>query len=293
MYIVTHTDLDGVSCGILLSHHYSSKIEDVFYCNYGEVNEVLMNLPSNSDIYITDISCNKDTLEALLDKGSTVTIIDHHKTAEWLLDMEHPNLTVVLDTSMSATKLVYVYIRGNLYHPDYHGYVDAVNSHDLWLEDRGVFGDALSQLLGILGRERFIDRFKNNPSLVFSSTEMLLLEINYEKVTNACDTAAARQVIRKDANGNTYSIIYTPKFTSEVGNYICSNYDVDYVCLIHMDIRPNPEAKLGVVSLRSASKVDVSSIAQAHKGGGHPNAAGFNLENWDPTFFGIDLRVNI
>ena len=88
--------------------------------------------------------------------------------------------------------------------------------------------------------------------------------------------------------------MYAQSYISEIGNAILNAIpELAYVAIIGLHIRPMPNSKLGTVSLRSANKVDVSEIAQLHKGGGHPNAAGFILENWDPKYFNEDLRVNI
>ena len=112
--------------------------------------------------------------------------------------------------------------------------------------------------------------------------------------TDILDKAVKRVVVLTDSKGYTYGVVYAQSYISEIGNAILNAMPkLAYVAIIGLHIRPTPDNKLGVVSLRSASKVDVSEIAQLHKGGGHPNAAGFILENWDPKYFNEDLRVNI
>lgn len=291
-YNVTHTDLDGISCGILLKK-LDSNIETI-YANYGDVDNTLLALQQPANIYISDISCSKSTLMELLDKGNKVVVLDHHKTALWLNDISHPNLYCKVDTSKSGTKLCYEYVNNHgVDVTSYHDYVEAVNSHDLWLRDNDA-SDTLAMLFSLLGRDAFIDRYTENPDITVTPQEQLLLDVEIRRRTDIIEKAIKRVVVLTDSKGYTYGVVYAQSYISEIGNAILNAIpELAYVAIIGLHIRPTPDNKLGVVSLRSANKVDVSEIAHLHKGGGHPNAAGFILENWDPKYFNEDLRVNI
>lgn len=292
IYNVTHTDLDGISCGILLKK-MDSNIETI-YANYGDIDSTLLALQQPASIYITDISCGEQTLMELLDNGNKVIILDHHKTALWLNSISHPNLYCNIDTSRSGTKLCYDYVNNHgVDVTAFYDYVEAVNSHDLWLRNNEA-SDKLALLFSLLGRDAFIDRYTKNPDITVTPQEQLLLDVEIRRRTDIIDKAIKRVVILTDIRGYTYGVVYAQGYISEIGNAILNAMpELAYVAIIGLHIRPTPNSKLGTVSLRSANKVDVSEIAQLHKGGGHPNAAGFILENWDPKYFNEDLRVNI
>lgn len=291
-YNVTHTDLDGISCGIILKK-LGSNIETI-YVNYGDVDSALLALQQPANIYISDISCGEQTLMELLDNGNRVIILDHHKTALWINSISHPNLYCNIDTSKSGTKLCYEYVNDHgVDVTAFYDYVEAVNSHDLWLRNNEA-SDTLALLFSLLGRDAFIDRYSKDPSITVTPQEQLLLDVEIRRRTDIIDKALKRVVILTDSKGYTYGVVYAQSYISEIGNAILKAIpELAYVAIIGLHIRPTPNSKLGTVSLRSASKVDVSEIAQLHKGGGHPNAAGFILEDWDPKYFNEDLRVNI
>lgn len=64
-------------------------------------------------------------------------------------------------------------------------------------------------------------------------------------------------------------------FTSDVGHYLNTTYGALAVMWFY-----HPALNQIIFSLRSQGSVDVSTLAQLHGGGGHPDAAGFQL-SWD------------
>src|SRR5574340_1199463 len=88
----THTDLDGVGCGILAEREYGDNVE-IEYCDYDNINEKVLDYINTSTapvdlILITDISVNEDVAERLEFihhwGGVKIKLIDHHGTATWL-----------------------------------------------------------------------------------------------------------------------------------------------------------------------------------------------------------------
>lgn len=64
------------------------------------------------DVYIVDFSYHRGVLKALCQKAGTVTVIDHHITAEKELaglELEHANLRVVFDMEKSGAVLAWEY----------------------------------------------------------------------------------------------------------------------------------------------------------------------------------------
>lgn len=81
--------------------------------------------------------------------------------------------------------------------------------------------------------------------------------------------AICRHAQTAEFNGHTVPIVNTPVLISEVGNQLCQGQPFVVLWFTRGDGRR-------VVSLRSdANGLDVSKIAAAQGGGGHPHAAGF------------------
>ena len=72
-------------------------------------------------------------------------------------------------------------------------------------------------------------------------------------------------------NYNICIVNCSSELTSDLGNIISSNDNVDFAVLWKYN-HPKEEY---YISLRTNNKVDVSIIAKEYGGGGHKNAAGF------------------
>ncbi len=105
--VITHTDLDGVSCGVLFKHFISQSQEDdwdvdTIYCGYNTIAKNVKNAVEQMKIdselkylFITDISFSQNSgVHELLQEihesfpDKTIKLIDHHSTALWLNDYE-------------------------------------------------------------------------------------------------------------------------------------------------------------------------------------------------------------
>lgn len=290
--IVTHNDLDGYGCGIILS-----KLEDdtykTYHCGYGEVDKILLEQEHPARFLISDICPSADTLLRVLEEGSEVVIIDHHATSLWVKDVDHPKLTAVVDITKSATKLCWLYVQQQGVNVlRYHKFVEAVNSHDLWLGDNPD-SKVLEFLFKGMSRSDFEARFLSNFSLELSEEERIIVRLKEEEESQAIMQALLSAAKGVDADLHTFSIVLVNNFINEIAETLLDKGGSDYIILVNPFIRPNPNTKLGVVSLRSRGDMDVSTIAHKFKGGGHKNAAGFFLQNWDTSFFGVDPRINM
>lgn len=82
--LFSHTDLDGIGCGILAKLAFGKDV-DISYCDYDNIDSSVKEyLETEQDdtipIYITDIRVNEETAE-LLNKRGNVQLLDHHPTA--------------------------------------------------------------------------------------------------------------------------------------------------------------------------------------------------------------------
>ena len=83
IFIVTHTDMDGIVAGSLIADHFKTK--NVIMANYGKGGELgfdYKEIPKGKDVIFTDYSFSTiDNLMAILgQKPKSLTVFDHHKT---------------------------------------------------------------------------------------------------------------------------------------------------------------------------------------------------------------------
>jgi hypothetical protein len=142
---LSHNDLDGVSCQIILLDHY---LANTHQCNYGGTLEQLRYLKKelhNYDVLlITDLiltSANYDYIKQLSVIYPKLNIhwIDHHYQSLEIniSDIKYfNNIFLHLDTELCATKILYNLIKE---FNNYSEYVEKINAFDLWLTDSIFF----------------------------------------------------------------------------------------------------------------------------------------------------------
>lgn len=315
--LFTHTDLDGCGCAIVANNAFSDV--DVEYCNYDEINEKILDFlendkPTNYDrIFITDISFNEEVAERLdlIHRGgvSGVQLVDHHPTALWLAEkypmwchvrVEESNLAPLQPEGVfnysprkhvasSGTTLFYKFLR-NKHIPciernlTLKAFAEAVRRYDTW-EWHNIYGNdhpkRLNDLLYLIGQEKFVERFSNNPLPTFTDTELTLLEVEEFR----CKSYIEKKILEAEfttvtVGGKEYRVAYVfaEQYGSLLGNVIAEKYpSMDFVALI--------DASCDKVSIRGIhDHLDLGNdvamvLGQYHKtnGGGHKKACAFSF----------------
>ncbi len=98
---------------------------------------------------------------------------------------------------------------------------------------------------------------------------------------------AASKRVDKFMGKNVCIVNCSVEHVSEVGNILSSMDNIDFAV---MWTYKNPNESY-YVSLRSSDKVDVSKIAKAYGGGGHPNASGLNTKIFPPVLFNNPISL--
>lgn len=297
--LFTHTDLDGVGCAIVAFAYLGQENVEVTYCDYHEINEAVKAFIDEGKtheydrVFITDISVNEEVAK-LVDKESKLLrtvwrLIDHHGTALALNDYRWAWVEVEnVEGKTSGTSMFNDYLAGmcvNFLIP-VQDFVEAVRRYDTW-EWKTIYSDEqakqLNDLLFILGRDRFIERFTSDISVEFNETERLLLELEREAIDRYYESKV-RQVFEVDLPEGTIVAVLAERYQSELGSRLGERFPMyKAIALI------NPSRS---VSLRTIhDDVDVSAIAKRYGGGGHPKAAGFPLPPQADTDF-IDYIFN-
>lgn len=306
--LFTHTDLDGIGCAIVAYLAFGRDNVDVEYCNYDDVDEKAETFLSNSDlrnlydnIFITDISISEELAKAIdvWINPFNIRLFDHHATALWLNEYEWCEVIVEDPEYGFKTCGTELFCRYLIETGCFKGinfeaaknrdlFVQIVRDYDTWrwkeLGEEGVVCKQVNDLFYIYGREEFIDwalrrlkyygSYPEFPS--FSDEDLLLLDQKQKDIDHYIEKKDKQLMVRTDAFGYTYGVIFAEQYFSELGNRLCELYpELDYVAMI--DICG------GKVSYRTVREdLDVGgTIAHSNGGGGHPKAAGSTFDGWD------------
>lgn len=269
--LITHTDLDGVGCAVVYAKCFPQV--EVHFVGYDEVNdlipEVLDGVPINVPVMISDMSVSEELAEALEVRGN-VELVDHHPTATWLQEKYH---WAVVDTSMCATKLLYLIMSRAFVLSDYFEFTELVNNYDLWGGGAGPTEHAkdLSRLVFILGQERFFQRFATQSTVEFSPTEEAIIALDREHELAYIQESIPLVSILKDPESEyQYGLLPADQYVSVLGMELLKVIPgIEYIMLI--DFRKDK------ASLRGRGNVDIGLLAKKVGGGGHRKAAGFPL----------------
>lgn len=294
--LFTHTDLDGVGCGVVAKLAFGYDV-DITYCGYNNINEevkkYLEEEPINGEIHITDISVNEEVAE-LLDKAKVpVKLFDHHKTALWLNKYEWAKvdeyINEIKSMKTSGTQLYFDYLNnqkcfiGKMMR--LYVFVDLVRDYDTWrwkeLGSDGILNKQLNDLFGLYGRNKFIDwainKIEYDGWIKLDPEDKLVLEINQQQIDDYIEQKN-KQMFQINLYGRYGGVVYADRYFSEMGNRLAELHpEYDFIAMI--------DVGGGMVSYRTVKDdIDLGELAKKFGGGGHPKAAG---SRFDPTVCGV------
>ncbi|HSU80685.1 MAG TPA: oligoribonuclease [Candidatus Angelobacter sp.] len=283
--LITDSDLDGVSCGILAKLAFEEEVEVVYSSPRWIDNRVNDALGHTARLIITDLSVSPEVARKMDEQaksGRAVRLIDHHATALFLNEYswadvkpEDPD-----GRKTSAASLFYEDLIKNDKLKQTEAldkYIDWVRQYDTWeWDERGTYqAKQLNSLYGLIGRDVFeeemITRLKDDPyDFQFTDTEQTLLRVEERKIERYI-SSKKRQVVQVEVDGLVMGVVYAENYQSELGNLL--NEAFPYLDLITM---VNPGTK-GLSFRTIHDAIDVSKVAGKYNGGGHPKASGAEL----------------
>lgn len=219
-------------------------------------------LKDATEIYILDFSYDSDILLKLA-QTAKVVVLDHHKTAEEKLKplVGQINPSVIFDMNKSGALLSWEYFHPNAPVPLLISYI---SDRDLWqfkLEGSKEVHAALVSL------PMNFDVWNNLDIETLITEGKACIRFQNQLVEKIVEKSWVTKIDNYDV-----PVVNTSCSWSEVGHALLNKY---------------PNAKFAASfttfnnitmwSLRSEGEFDVSSIAKKYGGGGHKNAAGFNV----------------
>jgi oligoribonuclease NrnB/cAMP/cGMP phosphodiesterase (DHH superfamily) len=245
--------------------------------NYGE--PIPQAAFESRDLYILDFSYDANTTLALAAcAGRSVTVRDHHKTAEQeLKKITHGtgmpmNLDIEFDMSKSGCRMAWEYFFPGQELPQLLAFVE---DRDLWA---WKLPESRQMNAGIRSYPMEFERWKHwlfdwpqvAPELVNDGAAIL----RYQQTV--VDTAV-KQAVEVDIDGHKVLMTNATTLVSEIGEALAKNRPFGTTFFIRGDGKK-------IWSLRSREGgIDVSEVAKRHGGGGHKAAAGFETDGgWLP-----------
>ena len=242
-------------------------------------------------VYLVDFSYKRDKMIDMCNWATSVTVLDHHKTAlEDLagIDNEYDNIDISHCTNeKSGAKIAWDYVmngleNGDVYHPAPR-FLMHVQDRDLWNfalpNTKAIIRGATLRQLTIEAVDQYMKMSKAELDVLAAvgdailSAEMTMIK----SIVKEC----SRKIAISGAFEQVYELplINAPgALFSEMGDFAGSSKDVEGVIMYY----DTPTHR--VFGLRSNKEhgIDVSEIAKNYGGGGHRNAAGFKVdrEHW-------------
>ncbi len=298
LHVVSHGPhcLDGVAAAVVVARYYEGVEAKPHFATNAQINEVLRSLkpaalPSGTEVWITDISwTDKETdahLRDLAVRGVKIYWFDHHRTAVERYrsgEVEVPFADLVVREDFAASRLVYEYLQRRLRqerksHPSFmalHKLVQMADDNDRWLHQiEGSHELALTVRAMATGG----DGLAAYRALLHIDAEVSYTPEMREAYKRAMQEIRASLELAEQSR----TALTLPEADLTVVAALCDGYPSEVAGRWGQKAQKTVFAlydlKGKAVSLRRSPdcRVDLSRVARALGGGGHPAASGCYL----------------
>jgi oligoribonuclease NrnB/cAMP/cGMP phosphodiesterase (DHH superfamily) len=293
VHLVSHGPhcLDGVAAAVAIARFYSDSEVLPHFSGNPAINEVVRGLRieeplDDQELWITDISWTSPETDAFLrrlaNRGLKVFWIDHHRTAierarSGAIDV--PFAHQIVDDRFAASRLVFEYLserlraegRTNPFFERFAHVVRMADDNDRWLHEVPGSWELALTLRAMNGPEAFEDLLTIDESGTYTprmaaARERVAAEVKRsfeiaEKSRTSIALASGVEVVAAVCDG--YPSEIADRWGGETPNAVFVLFDL----------------KSGAISYRRSPdcSVDLSAVAAAFGGGGHPAAAGCEI----------------
>jgi oligoribonuclease NrnB/cAMP/cGMP phosphodiesterase (DHH superfamily) len=246
------------------------------YTSKGEI-PPQMDLPQPGDrVYVVDFSFNIPVLEEWQKRGVEITLIDHHKDKmETLLGYAPLKDLIIFNNEKCGAILTWEYFHKDEPVPAFLYYID---DRDRW-QHKLPYTKEIHAAVGKLGRS--FEAFDVLSSLSQNELISLLKGIGCKEVEQRAKqiTELAKQFQWKELAGYKIPVVHLSPNNAWATSEVCQALYLQFpeapftACYY-----PEGEAvKWGLRSNSKGNNFDVAAIASQFGGGGHRNAAGFQI----------------
>lgn len=287
----SHNDLDGVAPIQIAKEVFGESLVFSKACGYNDINEEILAFLESPEysidqrIFITDIGINEEVakkLQKLHDLGQEIYLLDHHATNVHLNEFEWAYVIPEMDGQKECgTSLFYKTLLDNdLLKPNdfLDSFVESVRMYDTWdwYEANDMLAHDLNMLFYLIGRKEMQVLISEGIASGEAMTELPSVykrDIEREKMRIERYCRAKMKNIRwVNLFDKKTAIVYLEEYHPYVADAVQEKYpDTEIICMIDV---ANER-----VSLRARKEgIVVNEIAKYFGGGGHPQAAGFQLK---------------
>lgn len=277
--------MDGYGAMYATAKHFASLDPmPTFECIKGKyyevetLEDVLAKLPENcTEIWSVDFSLKRPIVEALLEKGYSYCIYDHHKSAlelepllnegkiQGIIDLNRSGATICWEelspTNNEPLPLLYAYIQDRDLWTKHFDDVDIIHNA---LQHKTSNLEAFEQLMKDTDNGKTVDTLRAEGNLIESMKNKML-----KTVTSGVKNKGAMMI---ELGGHIVPAVASiPGFTSDMAEPFREKCSFLAIFTTYAD---NVS-----ISLRSGNdeSIDLSALAASFGGGGHPKAAGLSL----------------
>lgn len=294
MPVLTHSDPDGFVSAMIVVTAKKISSTTIHTVSYGENRDELFKkwlmsqltpLPShtimktaNEDVYFTDLSLSVGELEWARNKKklSRWIWIDHHNASANFNSIGIFD-EVICDFSgeKCASDLVFEYLFKNNSNAVLKGWVSAAHDRDLWLNEDYQQGLNLDLMIrNWLKTKAFVNQLftcNQMPVRTAISLNQKFIRPGLESLEVSKNLAdKTTEIFTKDEQKFVFAYVHGN--VSDVGFHLYTKHGLDSVIVMLHAIDDTM-----VINFRTGGNIDVSKLAKAFNGGGHPKAAGGKL----------------
>ncbi len=290
--VITHGGCpDGTAAGFVMSLKYpDAVIYGAQIRNFAEDKRLQEIFLGFRKLFIVDYSYPKDVILDFCSHYDSVTIYDHHVTAQKDLVFDEPpaNLKVVFDMNRCGTEICWDEEFGlepqeqkNPTGPGGPGerrwWIKHISDRDLWKwedENSHAFSEAFS-VMGINSTTlRIINEYTLDEIAEMYALGHSVRQYREKLYTKICESAFITQF-----EGYTVYAINIDIYQSDIGNILASRPGIDFAVIYRQD---PTSTQRWYISLRGTKKeINLADLAKrlgqrsGTSGGGHPLAAGY------------------
>ena len=263
--VIYHNNcLDGFGAA-LAAWKYLEDSAEYLPANYGDAPPDV----TGKHVYVLDFSYPRDVLLEMQEKAASIVVIDHHKTAQKNLE----GLPfVIFDMRHSGAVLTWRYFFRSTTTPEI---LEIIEDRDLWRfrkpETKAICAALSAAEFSFETWNEFITH-PHQSKMDLEAIGKILLNVFEQELQKLYEHKHKVAV-----GGYTLWACNVPrKYASELGNLLAKEHGVGMVYYY------SGVTNTFNCSLRSTGNLDVAEIAETFGGGGHKNAAGFEIEtlNW-------------
>jgi uncharacterized protein len=263
-YVLYHDDTDGIVAAWAASKKYPSAT--YLPITYGATFPLERKLKKDDIVYLLDFSYPKEFIEKQRKKCSKFIVIDHHKTASHLKDMED----TVFDITKSGAMLAWEFFNPEMPIPNLVKYAQ---DYDLWLLSLPNC-KAVQNLILLCGYDfvqlnTLSQSMESELSLLYSYGQMI------ERYKSFCIDNIIKGANFYKVDGYKVAMCNAAyPIISQTGNDLLTKYpSIDFSLTFYVK-----NFSTFIFSLRSKGEMDVGEFAKKYGGGGHKNSAGMILQ---------------